>query len=139
MYSVLCLCKKCRCLHAIHHNVVIIYSSMHQQLNELPAILDGVTCATSIYIGVGGWREPQSGKQKLCQNMKATKRASVGVIFSSTYHTKHLIHGQHHQLVMGNLWQKFACPSEMEHFKDHLSIHGHLTSLRNKLHQKQPG
>ena len=90
-------------------NSVVIYSSMHQLLNgwlaELPAILDDVIYATSIhnFIGVGGWRELQSSRQKMCQNMETTKRASVGVIFSSTYHTKHLIHGQHHQLVMDNL------------------------------------
>ena len=34
-----------------------------------------------------------------------------------------------------------ACPGEMEPFKDHpiASTHGHLTSLRNKPQQKQPG
>ena len=69
---------------------------------------------------------------------ESNQKGFVGVIFSSTYHTKHLIHGQHRQLVMGNLWQNFACPSDMEPFKDHLSIHGHLTSLRNRLLQKQP-
>ena len=62
---------------------------------------------------------------------------SIGIIFSSAYHTKQL-----------NLWPNSSasylknyswpsvCPGEMEPVKDHLSTCGYLTSLRNKPQRK---
>ena len=61
--------------------------------------------------------------------------ASIGAIFSATYHTKQLkIYGQHLEptssVVIDS--QLSACQGEMEPLKDHPSTHGHLTTLKNK-------
>ena len=71
---------------------------------------------------------------------KTRQMASVGVIFTSTYHTKQL-----------NLWpyssasrvvnysQLPACQGDMQPFEGDLYTRGRLTSLRNKPQQRQPG
>ena len=73
-------------------------------------------------------------------NTENSQVASIGAIFTSTYHTKQL-----------NPWpnssascvvyysQLSACQGKMEQFEDHPSDCRCLISLRNKLQQKQPG
>ena len=67
-----------------------------------------------------------------------SQMASVGVIFSSTKHTKQLhpcpISPASHAVIYSRL---AACPVEMEPFKDHPSTRGCLTGLRNKLPQQK--
>ena len=57
---------------------------------------------------------------------------SIGTIFTSTYHTKKLNPWLTHQ------WSFIASWGDRP-FKDHLSTHGCLTSLRNQPEQMQPG
>ena len=60
--------------------------------------------------------------------------ASVGAIFTSTYHTKQLNPWPTllASCVVIYIWLS-AYPGEVEPFIDHLSTYGHLTNLRNKL------
>ena len=71
---------------------------------------------------------------------KTSQMASIGVIFTSIYHTKQL-----------NPWPNLsasravnysllsACKGDMQPFEGDLFTRGRLTSLRNKPQQKQPG
>ena len=88
---------------------------------------------------VGGGGESQSGRQRL-HHTKSSKMASIGAIFTSKKHTKQLNSWPNSSAShMVNYNRLSPCPGEMEPFKQHLSTHGYLTSLRNKPQQKQPG
>ena len=59
--------------------------------------------------------------------------ASVGVIFNSTYHTAQVIPWPTSPASNVVTYSQLAdCPEEIEPFKDHLSTHGNLSSLRHK-------
>ena len=66
--------------------------------------------------------------------------ASIGVIFTSTYHTKQLnpLPNSSASYVVNYSWLS-VCEGDMEPFEGDLNTRGHLTSLRNKPQQKQPG
>ena len=65
--------------------------------------------------------------------------ASIGVIFTSTYHTKQLNPWPNSSASrVVNYSQLSACQGDMQPFEGDLYTHGHLTSLRNKPQQKQP-
>ena len=71
-------------------------------------------------------------------NTENSQMASIGA--TSTYHTKQLNpwpNSSGSRVV--NYSQLSVCQGEMEPFEDHPSTRGCLTSLRNKLQQKQPG
>ena len=71
---------------------------------------------------------------------KTRQMASIGVIFTSTYHTKQLNPWPNSSAsrVM-NCSQLSACQGDMQIFEGDPYTHGRLTSLRNKPQQKQPG
>ena len=65
--------------------------------------------------------------------------ASIGVIFTSTYHTKQLNPWPNSSASrVVNYSQLSACQGDMEPFEGDLYTRGRLTSLRNKPQQKQP-
>ena len=65
--------------------------------------------------------------------------ASIGAIFTSTYHTKQLNPWPNSSASrMVNYSRLSACQGDMEPFEGDLSTRGRLTSLRNKPQQKQP-
>ena len=66
-------------------------------------------------------------------NTEKSQIAFIGVIFTSTYHTKQLNPWPNSSAscVVNYSWLS-ACQGDMEPFKDHPSTHGCLTSLRNK-------
>ena len=68
-----------------------------------------------------------------------TKTASVGAIFTSTYHTKQLNPWSNSSASrVVNYSRLSGCQGDIEPFEGDLSTRGHLTSLRNKPQQKQP-
>ena len=71
---------------------------------------------------------------------KASQMASIGVIFTSTYHTKQLNPWSHSSAsrVM-NYSELSACQEDMQPFEGDPYTCGRLTSLRKKPQQKQPG
>ena len=71
---------------------------------------------------------------------KTSQMASIGVIFTSTYHTKQLNPWPNSSASrVVNYSQLSTCQGVMQPFKDELDTRGCLTSLRNKPQQKQPG
>ena len=65
--------------------------------------------------------------------------AYIGVIFTSTYHTKQLNPWSNSSASrVVNYSQLSACQGDMQPFEDDLYTRGRLTSLRNKPQQKQP-
>ena len=65
--------------------------------------------------------------------------ASIGAIFTSTYHAKQLnpwLNSSASRVV--NYSQLSVCQGDVEPFEGSLSTHGCLASLRNKPQQKQP-
>ena len=65
--------------------------------------------------------------------------ASIGAIFSSTYHTEQLSTWPKSPAShVVNRSQHSACQGEIEPFKDHLNTYGYLTNLINKPQQKHP-
>ena len=73
---------------------------------------------------------------------KTRQMASIGVIFTSTYHTKQLNpwpNSSDSRVV--NYSQLSACQGDMKPFEGdpYAYTRGRLTSLRNKPLQKQPG
>ena len=71
---------------------------------------------------------------------KTSQMASIGTIFTSTYHTKQLNPWSNSSASrVVNYSRLSACQGDMESFEGDPSTHGHLTSLRNKPQQKQPG
>ena len=66
--------------------------------------------------------------------------ASIGVIFTSTYHTKQLNPWPNSSASrVVNYSQLSACQGDMQPFEGDPYTHGCLTNLRNKPQQKQPG
>ena len=66
--------------------------------------------------------------------------ASIGVIFTSTYHTKQLNPWPNSSASrVVNYSQLYACQGDMQPFEGDPYTRGLLTSLRNKPQQKQPG
>ena len=71
---------------------------------------------------------------------KTNQMASIGVIFTSTYHTKQLNPWPNSSASrVVNYSQLSACQGDMQPFEGDPYTRGHLTSLRNKPQQKQPG
>ena len=71
---------------------------------------------------------------------KTSQMASIGVIFTSTYHTMQLNPWPNSSASrVVNYSQLFACQGGMQPFEGDLYTRGRLTSLRNKPQQKQPG
>ena len=71
---------------------------------------------------------------------KASQMASIGVIFTSTYHTKQLNPwpiSSASRVV--NYSQLFAYQGNMQPFEGDPDTRGHLTSLRKGPQQKRPG
>ena len=70
---------------------------------------------------------------------KTSQMASIGAVFTSTYHTKQLNPWPNSSAsrVVNYSWLS-ACQGDMEPFEGNPSTHGCLTSLRNKPQQKQP-
>ena len=65
--------------------------------------------------------------------------ASIGVIFTSTYHTKQLNPWPNSSASrVVNYSRLSACQGDMGPFEGNPNTCGHLTSLRNKPQQKQP-
>ena len=66
--------------------------------------------------------------------------ASIGVIFTSTYHIKQLNPWPNSSAShMVNYSWLSVCQGEVEIFEDHPNTHGCLTSLGNRPQRKQPG
>ena len=71
---------------------------------------------------------------------KTSQMASIGVIFTSTYHTKQLNPWPNSSAShVVNYSQLSACQGDMQPFEGDLYTRGRLTNLRNKPQQKQPG
>ena len=71
---------------------------------------------------------------------KISQMASIGVIFTSTYHTKQLNPWPNSSASrMVNYSQLSACQGDMQPFEGDPYTSGRLTSLKNKPQQKQPG
>ena len=71
---------------------------------------------------------------------KTSQMASIGVIFTSTYHTKQLNPWPNSSTSrVVNYSQLSACQEDMQLFEGDPYTPGRLTSLRNKPQQKQPG
>ena len=71
---------------------------------------------------------------------KNSQMASIGVIFNSTYHTKQLYSWPNSlaSCLVNYSWLS-ACQGDMKQFEGDPGTRELLTSLRNKLQQKQPG
>ena len=71
---------------------------------------------------------------------KTGQMASIGVIFTSTYHTKQLNSWPNSSASrVVNYSQLSACQGDMQPFEGEPYTRGRLASLRNKPQQKQPG
>ena len=71
---------------------------------------------------------------------KTSQMASIGVIFTSTYHTKQLNPWPNSSASrVVNYSQLSACQGDMQPFEGILYTRGRLISLRNKPQQKHPG
>ena len=71
---------------------------------------------------------------------KTSQMASIGVIFTSTYHTKQLNPWPNVSASrVVNYSQPSACQGDMQPFEGDLYTRGRLTSLKDKPQQKQPG
>ena len=71
---------------------------------------------------------------------ETSQMASIGVIFTSTYHTKQLNPWPNSSASrVVNYSQLSACQGDMQPFESDPYTCGRLTSLRNKPQQKQPG
>ena len=71
---------------------------------------------------------------------KTSQMASIGVIFTSTYHTKQLNPWPNSSASrVVNYSQLSACQGDMQPFEGDQYTRGRLTSLRNKPRQKQRG
>ena len=72
-------------------------------------------------------------------NTDNKKMDSIGAIFTSTYHTKqpNPWPNTSASCVVNYSWLS-THQEDMEPFKDHLSTHEDMTSLRNMSQQKQP-
>ena len=70
---------------------------------------------------------------------KTSQMASIGVIFTSTYHTKQLNPWPNSASRVVNYSQLSACQGDMQPFEGDPYTRGRLISLRNKPQQKQPG
>ena len=71
---------------------------------------------------------------------KTSQMASIGVIFTSTYHTKQLNPWPNSSASrVVNYSQLSGCQGDMQPFEGDPYTRGRLTSLRNKPQQKQPG
>ena len=71
---------------------------------------------------------------------KTSQMASIGVIFTSTYHTKQLNPWPNSSASrVVNYSQLSACQGDMQPFEGDPYTHGCLTSLRNKPSKSSPG
>ena len=71
---------------------------------------------------------------------KISQMASIGVIFTFTYHTKQLNPWPNSSTSrVVNYSQLSVCQADMQPFGGDPYTRGRLTSLRNKPQQKQPG
>ena len=100
-------------------------------------VFTGIANITNTPIRVAGGGHKVTDKD--CVHAENSQMASNGVIFSSTYHTKHLNPWPNSSAsrVVNYSWPS-ACPREVEPFNDHLNTRGCLISLGNKPQQKQP-
>ena len=86
-----------------------------------------------------GWIAMKWQAKAMSTLKAASQMASIGAIFTFTYHKNQLnpqLNSSASHVV--NNSQSSACQWKVEPFKDHLSICGCLTSLRNKPQEKQP-
>ena len=138
-------------LDEFHHNSITIYTlSMHKLLNgqlaEQPTILDSIltrvvnTTSTPTRWEGGGWVGSHKVANKGHVFMENSQMGSTGVICTSTHHMKQLNPWPNPPAGCVAIYSWLsACPLEVEPFKDHPTIHGCLTGLRNKPHQRQLG
>ena len=83
--------------------------------------------------------KPRSGRQDYVLS-KTSQMASIGVIFTSTYHTKQLNPWPNSSASRVVSYSRLsACLGDMQPFEGDPYTRGRLTSLRNKPQQKQPG
>ena len=87
----------------------------------------------------GGWEATKwAGKGYVFT--KTNQMASIGVIFTSTYHTKQINPCPNSSAShVVNYSQLSACQGDMQPFEGNPYTRGCPTSLRNKSQQKQPG
>ena len=91
---------------------------------------------------MGGWgwvaSHEVAGKGYVFTN--TSQMASIGVIFTSTYHTKQLNPWPNSSASrVVNYSQLSACQGDMQPFEGDPYTRGRLIGLRNKPQQKQPG
>ena len=73
-------------------------------------------------------------------NSENNQMASIGTIFTSTYHTKQLNPWPNSSAsCVVNYSQLSACQGDIQPFEGDPSTRGRLTSLTNQPQQKQPG
>ena len=129
-------------MHEICHDSIAIYNlSTHQLWGEFPAILDSCfTGVANISSTPTGWEGSHKVASKGCVFTKTSQMASIGVIFTTTYHTKQFNPWPNSSAsCVVNYSQLSACQGDMQPFEGDPYTHGRLTSLRNKPQQKQPG
>ena len=89
---------------------------------------------------VGGWEGSYRVAGKGYVFTKTSQMASIGIIFTSTYHTRQLNPWPNSSASrVVNYCQLSDCHGDMQPFEDDLYTRGRLTSLRNMSQQKQPG
>ena len=131
-------------MHEICHDSIAIYNlSIHQLLGEklveFPAILDssftGVANISSTPTGGRVGSHEVAGKGYVLT--KTRLMTFIGVIFTSTYHTKQLNPWPNSLASrVVNYSQLSACQGDMQPFEGDPYTRGRLTSLRNKPQQK---
>ena len=90
-------------------------------------------------MGVWGWVGSHDVAGKAYVFTKASQMASIGAIFTSTYHTKQVNPWSNSSAsCVVNFSQLSTCQGDMQPFEGNLSTCECLTSLRNKPQQKQP-
>ena len=131
-------------MHEICHDSIAIYDlCTHQllgeQLAEFPAILDSfftgianTSCTPTGWEG-GGWEGSHEVAGKGYVFTKTSQMASIGVIFTSRYHTKQLnpwLNSSASHVV--NYSQLSACQGDMQPFEGNPYTHGHLSDKPQK-------
>ena len=111
---------------------------LNEQLAEFSTILDSFQWCSQYHqhcyrVGGWGWVGNHEVIGKGCVNTENSQMASIGTIFTSTYHTKQLNPWSNSSASrVVNYGQLPAYQRNMEPFEEHPSTHGCLTSLRNK-------
>ena len=116
---------------------------VNSQLNFLPFQIVFYLCSQYQWhfyrVGGWGWAGSHEVAGKGSVFTKISQMASIGAIFTSTYHSKQLNPWQNSPAsCVVKYSQLSAFQGDMQPFEGHPNTHGHLTGLRNKPQQKQP-